>query len=196
MSVLRFVFLLVLANSNRVLALKAEGDLHEDLSGPDSIDGRSFFFLGNLFRRWRNRWMAFHSPDPLFAGPVYPITGYYNCPVYGCNPSTIGPQPGYYNTPGGFYTMPLNQQQTQGNSNVYIYQSDQNSASAASPLGYGYGYGVSPLRPPKPLPLPPPGALPPSTVGTASASAGGYSGPELGPGQRPGLFPIPLPQLG
>ncbi|XP_017023432.1 uncharacterized protein [Drosophila kikkawai] len=201
MSVLQFVFLMILAGS-RSGAVESEGDpdLDVESSGPEPIDGRSFFFLGTLFRRWRNRWMAYHNPDPLFAGPAYPISGYYNCPIYGCNPAAIGPQPGYYTAPGGFYTTPLNQQQAQGNSNVYIYQSDQNSASAGAPLGYGYFGGGSPLRPGAPLPPPPSGILPPSTMGAASASATGYnlgpSGPSAGAGQRPVPLPIPLPQLG
>ncbi|XP_017046809.1 uncharacterized protein LOC108091934 [Drosophila ficusphila] len=197
MLVLQFVFMLILASSRGDVENEVELD-DDHPSRPEPIDGRSFFFLGTLFRRWRNRWMAYQNPDPMFAGPAYPITGYYNCPAYGCNPAVIGPQPGYYANPVGFYTMPLNQQQAQGNSNVYIYQSDQNSASAGSPLGYGYLNGVSPLGPASPLPppsrIPPPSGIPP--LSTASASAGGYSGPETGPGQRPGLFPIPLPQLG
>ncbi|KAH8369357.1 hypothetical protein KR009_008849, partial [Drosophila setifemur] len=144
MSVIQLIFLLILAGSRG--ALESDSDPDPDQSkGPEPIDGRSFFFLGTLFRRWRNRWMAYHNPDPLFAGPAYPITGYYNCPPYGCNPAAIGPQPGYYTTPGGFYTMPLNQQQAQGNSNVYIYQNDQNSASASTPLGYGYIGNGSPI---------------------------------------------------
>ncbi|XP_016959977.1 uncharacterized protein LOC108031251 [Drosophila biarmipes] len=197
MSVLQFVFLVILVHSSGAAEeIEMDFDGEDQHSAPEPIDGRSFFFLGSLFRRWRNRWMAYHNPDPMFAGPAYPISGYYNCPVYGCNPAAIGPQPGYYATPAGFYTMPLNQQQAQGNSNVYIYQSDQNSASAGGPLGYGYIGGVSPLGPATPLPLPPPGLTPPSTINTASASASGYSRPGGGPGQRPGPFPIPLPQLG
>ncbi|KAH8280057.1 hypothetical protein KR018_002650 [Drosophila ironensis] len=189
MSVLPLVFLLILASSRG--ALEDEMDAEEDQnSRPVPIDGRSFYFLGTLFRRWRNRWMALHSPDPLFAGPAYPMAGYYNCPVYGCNPATIGPQPGYYAPPAGFYTTPLNPQQAQGNSNVYIYQNDQNTASAGSapPLGYGYFGGGSPLRPATPL-APPPQATP---GGVATASAGSYG---LGPvtGQQPAPLPIPLP---
>jgi len=196
MSVLQLVFLLILVNSSGSEEIEMDMDGEDQHFRPEPIDGRSFYFLGTLFRRWRNRWMAYHNPDPMFAGPAYPITGYYNCPVYGCNPAAIGPQPGFYATPAGFYTMPLNQQQAQGNSNVYIYQSDQNSASAGGPLGYGYIGGVSPLGPATPLPLPPSGLTPPSTINTASASASSYPGPGAGSGQRPGPFPIPLPQLG
>ncbi|KAH8330506.1 hypothetical protein KR067_004225 [Drosophila pandora] len=187
MSVLQLVFLLILAGSRGALEAQIDSDLDES-SGPEPVDGRSFFFLGTLFRRWRNRWMAYHNPDPIFAGPSYPVSGYYNCPVYGCNPAAIGPQPGYYAPPpGGFYTTPLNQQQAQGNSNVYIYQSDQNSATGSNPLGYGYFGGGSP----PPLGPPPPAVLPSSPTGVATASAGSYG---LGPaGQRPGPLPIPLP---
>ncbi|EDV42104.1 uncharacterized protein Dana_GF17178 [Drosophila ananassae] len=188
MSVLQLVFLLVLAGSREALEAQMDSDLDES-PGPEPVDGRSFFLLGTLFRRWRNRWMAYHNPDPIFAGPSYPVSGYYNCPVYGCNPAAIGPQPAYYAPPpGGFYTTPLNQQQqAQGNSNVYIYQSDQNSATGSNPLGYGYFGGGSP----PPLGPPPPAKLPSSPTGVATASAGSYG---LGPaGQRPGPLPIPLP---
>lgn len=192
MAVLQILFLLILVNSNGSQKTDLDVDEEPDHTGPEPIDGRSFFFLGTLFRRWRNRWMASHNPDPIFAGPAYPISGYYNCPVYGCNLAAIGPQPGYYATPAGFYTMPLNQQQAQGNSNVYIYQSDQNSATSGSPMGYGYLSGASPIRPAPPFPPPSPGMPPPTSVGTVQASAGGYSGPGAGPGQRPGPFPIPF----
>ncbi|XP_022216230.1 uncharacterized protein LOC111070173 [Drosophila obscura] len=160
---------------------------------PEPIDGRSFFFLSTLFRRWRNRWMSYHSPDPLFAGAAYPINGYYNCPIYGCNPATIGPQPGYYSRPGSFYPLSQQQQQAQGNSNVYIYQTDQNTANSGSgspavPFGYGNFGAGSPLRPGQAsIPPPPPPILPPLSMGGASAGAASY-----GPGQGP----IPIPQFG
>ncbi|XP_001359555.2 uncharacterized protein [Drosophila pseudoobscura] len=199
MSVLRLsptqflcVLLLAVVCSSAEIDRDEQPDFETEPGAPEPIDGRSFFFLGTLFRRWRNRWMAYHSADPLFAGAAYPINGYYNCPIYGCNPAAIGPQPGYYSRPGGSFN-PLNQQQqAQGNSNVYIYQTDQNAANSGSgsgspavPLGYGY-FGVgSPLRPPPPLP--------PSSMGGASASAGSYG---LGPGQGPVPIPIPVPQFG
>ncbi|XP_034488500.1 uncharacterized protein LOC117792454, partial [Drosophila innubila] len=125
----------------------------------EHYDGRSFFFLGTLFRRWRDRWLAFHNPAPLYAGAVFPINGYYNCPSFGCNPAVIGPQPGFYPT---YYATPLQQQQqqqAQGNSNVYIYQTDQNSASSGSISPYGPGFfgpaqQLQPLIPPPPPPRP------------------------------------------
>ncbi|XP_033149815.1 uncharacterized protein LOC108601307 [Drosophila busckii] len=123
---------------------------------PVPIDGRSFFFLGTLFRRWRDRWLAYNNPAPMYAGAAFPINGYFNCPAYGCNPASIRPQPGYY---PAYYATPLQQQQqqqqqqqAQGNSNVYIYQTDQNSVSSSSmpPPPYGPGY-FGPMRPPAPL---------------------------------------------
>ncbi|KAH8409855.1 hypothetical protein KR222_010556, partial [Zaprionus bogoriensis] len=127
---------------------------------PAHMDGRSFFFLGTLFRRWRDRWLAFHNPAPLYTGAAFPINGYYNCPPYGCNPAAIGPQPGYY---PAYYGTPLQQQQqqqqAQGNSNVYIYQSDQNNAASAGMTPYGPGF-LGPARQPLPQPLPQP-QLPP-----------------------------------
>ncbi|SPP83908.1 uncharacterized protein LOC117586395 [Drosophila guanche] len=200
MSVLRFnltnilAVLLLASFSSAELHGDDEQDIEMDPS-PEPIDGRSFFFLGTLFRRWRNRWMAYHSSDPLFAGAAYPINGYYNCPIYGCNPAAIGPQPGYYSRPGSFYPLTQQQQQAQGNSNVYIYQTDQNTATSgtgapAVPLGYGYFGAGSPHRPGQ-APIPP--ILPPLSAGGSSAGAGSYG---LGPGQGPGPGPIPIPQFG
>lgn len=193
------------------------GELQEDYPQsppqPEHMDGRSFYFLGTLFRRWRDRWLAFHNPAPLYAGPAYPINGYYNCPSYGCNPATIGPQPGFY---PAYYAAPMPQQTqaqaAQGNSNVYIYQADQNNAAGAAgmaPLQPPYGPGLfSPARQPLPqapafpppsssfpMPpaLPPPPAMPQppaSTPPQASASSYGFaSGPILpGAGCGPNLM--------
>ncbi|KAH8311875.1 hypothetical protein KR044_008347, partial [Drosophila immigrans] len=170
---------------------------------PELHDGRSFFFLGTLFRRWRDRWLAFHNPAPLYAGAAFPINGYYNCPPYGCNPAGIAPQPGYY---PAYYGSSLQQQQqqqqqqqAQGNSNVYIYQTDQNSASSGNVPPYGSGFfgparQPTPLLPPAsspPLPQPPPRPMPlppapPPLPPQVSASSGSF-----GFGALP--LPVPLP---
>lgn len=184
---------------------------------PEHMDGRSFFFLGTLFRRWRDRWLAFHNPAPLYAGPAYPINGYYNCPAYGCNPATIGPQPGFY---PAYYAAPMppqtqQSQAAQGNSNVYIYQADQNNAAGAAgmapPTPYGPGF-FSPARQPLPqapafpasssfplpaaLPPPPPAMPQPSAPSPPQASASSYgfaSGPILpGAGCGPNLMSCAL----
>ncbi|XP_023171062.2 sulfated surface glycoprotein 185 isoform X2 [Drosophila hydei] len=168
---------------------------------PEHLDGRSFFFLGTLFRRWRDRWLAFHTPAPLYAGAAFPLNGYFNCPSYGCNPAAIGPQPGGFYP--AYYAPPIPQQpqqqqqhqQAQGNSNVYIYQTDQNQASSASNPPFGPGF-FGPARqptplappPPRPLPLPPPPQLPqlPPALPPPQASASSFG---FGPG--PGTVPAP-----
>ncbi|TDG49553.1 hypothetical protein AWZ03_004044 [Drosophila navojoa] len=180
----------------------------DDQEQPEHIDGRSFFFLGTLFRRWRDRWLAFHGSAPLFAGAAFPLNGYFNCPSYGCNPAAIGPQPGgFYQT---YYASPIppqpqqqqqqqQHQQAQGNSNVYIYQSDQNMASSVPQPPYGPGFfgparQPTPLTPPPPrplpLPLPPPAPLPllPSAMPPPQGSASSFG---FGPGPGPGTVPLP-----
>ncbi|EDW68218.2 uncharacterized protein Dvir_GJ24593 [Drosophila virilis] len=133
MSTLILLLLLLLAASSADMQQDAEDDYEAQ---PENFDGRSFFFLGTLFRRWRDRWLALQNPAPLYAGAAFPLNGYFNCPSYGCNPAAIGPQPGgFYPT---YYVSPLQQQQqqqqqAQGNSNVYIYQTDQNTGSSIAP---------------------------------------------------------------
>ncbi|EDV93789.1 splicing factor, proline- and glutamine-rich [Drosophila grimshawi] len=165
----------------------------------ENFDGRSFFFLGTLFRRWRDRWMAFHNAAPLYAGAAFPINGYFNCPSYGCNPAAIGPQPGGYYP--AYYAAPLQpqpqqqqqqqQQHAQGNSNVYIYPSDQHGIPPYGPGFPGPTRQPPPLSPPPPLPLPlpPPTLLPPSLPASPQAGASSF-------GFGFGSGPIPLPGCG
>ncbi|KAM8703801.1 hypothetical protein ACLKA7_008435 [Drosophila subpalustris] len=191
-----------------LLSASSCADLQQDEEElpQEHYDGRSFYFLGTLFRRWRDRWLAFQNPAPLYAGPAYPINGYYNCPPFGCNPAAIEPQPGFYPT---YYATPLQQQQqqAQGNSNVYIYQTDQNSG--ISPYGSGF-FGPArqpmPLIPPPPPPpslqppphLPPPPApmLPPVASSSPQASASGSSSFGFGSGPIPVAVPMPVPSCG
>ncbi|XP_060649440.1 splicing factor 1 [Drosophila nasuta] len=208
------LMLLLLMLLSAICCADLQQDEQEELQ-PEHYDGRSFFFLGTLFRRWRDRWLAFHNPAPLYAGAAFPINGYYNCPPFGCNPAGIGPQPGYYPPYYGssLQQQQQQQQQAQGNSNVYIYQTDQNSASSATGSMPPYGSAfLGPARQPTPLlppsssspqappfpplpPLPPrPIPLPPATLPpqvSASSSGGGSS---FGFGAVP--LPVPLPVAG
>lgn len=165
--ILLFLLLCTAARYAELQSNNGQEDYQPIEPQPEHIDGRSFFFLGTLFRRWRDRWIAFHNPAPLFAGPAYPINGYYNCPSYGCNPAAIAPQPGFYSPAYYAASMPQQppqqQQAAQGNSNVYIYQADQNNAAGTagmSPPAYGPGY-FGPAR--QPLPQGPPFPMPPAS---------------------------------
>ncbi|XP_064550278.1 uncharacterized protein LOC135436572 isoform X1 [Drosophila montana] len=199
MSTLILLLLLLLAASSADMQQDAEDDYEAQ---PENFDGRSFFFLGTLFRRWRDRWLAFQNPAPLYAGAAFPLNGYFNCPSYGCNPAAIGPQPGgfypaYYVSPLQQQQQQQQQQQAQGNSNVYIYQTDQNTGSSVASPPYGPGFfgparQPTPLAPPapRPLPLPPPAMLPPATPPPqASASSFGFG---AGPVPVPGCGPNPM----
>ncbi|EDW81464.1 uncharacterized protein Dwil_GK12084 [Drosophila willistoni] len=186
------LLLLLAAIYSSAAELEMEDNYEMSENPPEPIDGRSFFFFGQIFRRWRDRWLAYHNAPPLYAGPAFPLNGYYNCPPYGCNPSAIAPQPGFYpQYVNGYYPTPLQQQQAaQGNSNVYIYQNDPTTATSSG-TSYGVGYfGGSGTSLPQPsLPYPSPGGLPPILPPMGGPQAGSGSG-SYGLGSTVGASPV------